>query len=448
MLAAQRRSAHPRRARARRHRQGLRPRRAAGCVRHDRPPRPAGAASAGSAREGARRRDRGGRTLDGRARVRGQVRSPTAGEGGDRRAGRLAGATRLGDRRLGRHDDPRVRPTSGGHPGPHRGHQLGLGRRPAAPHRGDESISVLVTGGLRTPSDALVGPVAITALRSLHVDAVFLGVHGMEERAGFSTPNLLEAETNRAMIRSGRAASSCCADSSKWGVVGLSSMAGLSEAHVLITDTGLSAQASAILTDRVEQLVLVDPRRRAPDAPHAPARGPGRRMSPYPGPRPPLRAAASASCSADDDARLPSVAPLGRGARRPRRRGLADCGGATAGRLALVVRRHPHDRLVPDGPAATPGTPALTGHRVGGTADGRAQPRRVGRQRDDVTARVTCTSTDAGGRRCVAVQLALDESACSLHVRRVTNAADGDLHLGSGPRRAAGRRATPPSCST
>jgi DeoR/GlpR family transcriptional regulator of sugar metabolism len=48
-------------------------------------------------------------------------------------------------------------------------------------------------------------------------------------------------------------------DSSKWGVVGLSSMAGLSEAHVLITDTGLSAQASAVLAERVEQLVMVDP---------------------------------------------------------------------------------------------------------------------------------------------------------------------------------------------
>jgi hypothetical protein len=36
-------------------------------------------------------------------------------------------------------------------------------------------------------------------------------------------------------------------------------MARLSEAHVMITDTGLSAQASAILTDRVEQLMLVDP---------------------------------------------------------------------------------------------------------------------------------------------------------------------------------------------
>ena len=35
-------------------------------------------------------------------------------------------------------------------------------------------------------------------------------------------------------------------------------MADLAAAHVLITDTGLSARASAVLAERVEQLVLVD----------------------------------------------------------------------------------------------------------------------------------------------------------------------------------------------
>lgn len=126
-------------------------------------------------------------------------------------------------------------------------------------HRsGAKSISVLVTGGLRTPSDALVGPFATAALESVHVDTVFLGVHGMDEHAGFSTPNLLEAETNRAMIASGRRLV-VLTDSSKWGVVGLSSMARLSDAHVIITDTGLSAQASAVLAERVEELVLVEP---------------------------------------------------------------------------------------------------------------------------------------------------------------------------------------------
>jgi DeoR/GlpR family transcriptional regulator of sugar metabolism len=131
-------------------------------------------------------------------------------------------------------------------------------------HRsGNDSLSVLLTGGLRTPSDALVGPLAIAALESLHLDAVFMGVHGMDGRAGFSTPNLLEAETNRVMVRSGRRLI-ILADSTKWGIVGLSSMAELSDASLVISDTGLSAQASAVLTDAADELVLLDAEPSAP----------------------------------------------------------------------------------------------------------------------------------------------------------------------------------------
>ena len=56
---------------------------------------------------------------------------------------------------------------------------------------------------MRTPSDALVGPFAVNALRAVNVDLVFLGVHGMHQRAGFTTPNMLEAETNQALIETG-----------------------------------------------------------------------------------------------------------------------------------------------------------------------------------------------------------------------------------------------------
>lgn len=133
-------------------------------------------------------------------------------------------------------------------------------------HRsGNDSLSVLLTGGLRTPSDALVGPLAIAALESLHLDAVFMGVHGMDGRAGFSTPNLLEAETNRVMVRSGRRLI-VLADSTKWGVVGLSSMAELSDASLVISDTGLSAQAVAVLTEEADELVLLDATSSAPTA--------------------------------------------------------------------------------------------------------------------------------------------------------------------------------------
>jgi DeoR/GlpR family transcriptional regulator of sugar metabolism len=126
-------------------------------------------------------------------------------------------------------------------------------------HRSENStLSVLLTGGLRTPSDALVGPLAIAALRSLHLDAVFMGVHGMEARAGFSTPNLLEAETNRAMVASGRRLV-VLADHSKWGVIGLSSMAELGDASIVVSDTGLSPHATKALSEHVDEVILVDP---------------------------------------------------------------------------------------------------------------------------------------------------------------------------------------------
>ena len=41
------------------------------------------------------------------------------------------------------------------------------------------SLTVVLTGGVRTPSDALVGPIALTTIRSLHLDVLFMGVHGV-----------------------------------------------------------------------------------------------------------------------------------------------------------------------------------------------------------------------------------------------------------------------------
>jgi DeoR/GlpR family transcriptional regulator of sugar metabolism len=118
-------------------------------------------------------------------------------------------------------------------------------------------MTVLLTGGLRTPSDALVGPIAISALRSLHVDDVFMGVHGMDLRAGFTTPNLMEAETNRAMVASARRLI-VVADHTKWGVLGLSTIAPLSEAAVVVSDTGLPAEARQGLVEEVGDLLLAE----------------------------------------------------------------------------------------------------------------------------------------------------------------------------------------------
>ncbi len=136
-----------------------------------------------------------------------------------------------------------------------------------------DDLTVVLTGGQRTPSDALVGPVTVATLRSLHVDWLFLGVHGFDARAGLTTPNLVEAETNRALIGCARQVV-VTADSSKWGTVGLSTMARLNEVHILITDRSLDGEAQRIVASKVGRLLL------AGDDPAAAQAAPLRRPNP------------------------------------------------------------------------------------------------------------------------------------------------------------------------
>ena len=117
--------------------------------------------------------------------------------------------------------------------------------------------TLVLTGGMRTPSDALVGPVAEAAVESLNVDVLFLGVHGMSARTGFTTPNLLEAGTNRRLVAAARRLV-VLADHTKWETVGIATIAPLEDADVLVTDSGLSAEACEQLRERVGELLVVD----------------------------------------------------------------------------------------------------------------------------------------------------------------------------------------------
>ncbi|MFI1016908.1 DeoR/GlpR family DNA-binding transcription regulator [Streptomyces sp. NPDC020965] len=126
-------------------------------------------------------------------------------------------------------------------------------RPPGAPRPG--AATVVLTGGVRTPSDSLVGPVADQAIRTLHFDVLFLGVHGISLEAGLSTPNLAEAETNRRLVRAARRVV-VVADHTKWGTVGLSSFARLAEVDTWVTDEGLSAEARAESAEQLPGLVV------------------------------------------------------------------------------------------------------------------------------------------------------------------------------------------------
>ncbi|MDT3398829.1 DeoR/GlpR family DNA-binding transcription regulator [Streptomyces sp. B1866] len=128
----------------------------------------------------------------------------------------------------------------------------GSGARPGA-------ATVVLTGGVRTPSDTLVGPVADAAVRSLHFDVLFLGVHGISVEAGLSTPNLAEAETNRHFVRGARRVV-VVADHTKWGTVGLRTFAALDEVDTLVTDPGLPRRAREEIAEYLPELVVAGER--------------------------------------------------------------------------------------------------------------------------------------------------------------------------------------------
>ena len=120
--------------------------------------------------------------------------------------------------------------------------------------RADQTI--ILAGGMRTPTDSFVGEITVSVFDRLNVDIAFLGTHGMDPRGGFSSPNLLESETNRAV--QGRAKEVVVlADHTKWGAVGFSTFADLADADILITDDGLGTVALDLVQREIPKVVVV-----------------------------------------------------------------------------------------------------------------------------------------------------------------------------------------------
>lgn len=116
---------------------------------------------------------------------------------------------------------------------------------------------VYLTGGSRTPSDALVGPIANAALDAFRVDAVFLGVHGFGIESGLTSPNIAEAETNRRLIATGRRLV-VLADSTKYREVGTNVFASIAAIDTLVIDDGLEPPDRTELEQHVQNIVLAE----------------------------------------------------------------------------------------------------------------------------------------------------------------------------------------------
>jgi DeoR family transcriptional regulator, aga operon transcriptional repressor len=99
------------------------------------------------------------------------------------------------------------------------------------------NLKLVVTGGVARPeSYELVGPLAESALASLNLDLVLVGVDGISVVEGFTTHHEVEAHTNHALIQRARRAI-VVADSSKIGQVAFARICDLAEVDELISDT-------------------------------------------------------------------------------------------------------------------------------------------------------------------------------------------------------------------
>ncbi|MEU9080471.1 DeoR/GlpR family DNA-binding transcription regulator [Kitasatospora sp. NPDC004745] len=115
---------------------------------------------------------------------------------------------------------------------------------------------LVVIGGLaRSASYELVGPAADRMLAQYHLDIAFIGVDGLTPQEGCTTHDEMEAQTDRAFLRSS-ARSVIVADSTKVGRVTFASICPLSEVHDLVTDDGLPAAQGKAFTDSGVRLHL------------------------------------------------------------------------------------------------------------------------------------------------------------------------------------------------
>ena len=108
---------------------------------------------------------------------------------------------------------------------------------------------LLVGGQVRNYSLALIGAAAVRTLESYHADRAFLGSSGTTIAHGHSTPNPLDAEVKRAMIRCADEAY-VLTDASKFGHACLANYARLDEIAMIITDPGIPTHFLAALTER------------------------------------------------------------------------------------------------------------------------------------------------------------------------------------------------------
>src|SRR6185369_11739087 len=119
-------------------------------------------------------------------------------------------------------------------------------------------LKLVMTGGVsRTQSYELVGPIADRTLGGLNIEVAIVGVDGISARAGLTTHDDIEANTNATMIRQAQRVI-VVADGSKVGRVCLAKICALTDIDEFVTDTSADAAALDAIAAAGVQVTVAD----------------------------------------------------------------------------------------------------------------------------------------------------------------------------------------------
>jgi DeoR family fructose operon transcriptional repressor len=119
-----------------------------------------------------------------------------------------------------------------------------------------KDVEVIVIGGtLRWETRAMVGPVADNTLKNFRVDKAFIGTNGICSINGLTTPNIIEANTKREIIKIAKQTIVVC-DHTKFGIVSFAKIANLDSIDMIITSNGLDKQLLKKYEDKNIKIII------------------------------------------------------------------------------------------------------------------------------------------------------------------------------------------------
>jgi DeoR family transcriptional regulator, fructose operon transcriptional repressor len=114
---------------------------------------------------------------------------------------------------------------------------------------------MVLGGGFRRTTGALVGPITESILSGINVDILFLGANGIDLVHGITTPNITEAATKMAMIRSARRVV-LAADRTKLNQISMFKVCELSNLDVFMTDGELPPEYQAFFDNHNVEVII------------------------------------------------------------------------------------------------------------------------------------------------------------------------------------------------